>query len=445
MQVRSLIGIWFILTLSLAGHAYGQSAFKESAFKDGQAAFKRGDYAQAVEYFQQAERQTDSSAVQYNLGVSYYRLGQFDNAKRHFMRLTEDARWQDLARYNLGLIAERQGDQAQARRWFAQVQSQSSQTKLRNLAARKLRILDPEVAAGDAQASTRAKDWLVLLSVGAGYDDNAASLADELSSSSSDAEDSFTEYLAYGQTYLSGHRKDGIKLYGLGYTQQYSDFDDFDVSVVSAGVTREAALAGYDTEIGLMAARSEIGSEHLANQYQLRLQAARSVGANDWALLYRPSYFDASSRYAQVEGWQHRVELSWKRRFGDVRTRVRYRLEYNDRDDLVENGNFFSYSPLRNGLLADLRWQFASDWQLTADAKYFHDEYDGTNRFTDIDGVFKVRERDNDHWEVGIGLAYSLTPNWSLKGEYRYADRQSNFRLYQYDKSEVKVAVEFLY
>src|SRR5947199_517822 len=90
-----------MLGLVLLGAA--PDANVERLLRDGNAAFDRGDYEQAVEFYSQAEdRATDPGQVAYNKATALYRLGQdekeegigdpasrFRKAEDHYRRSAE--------------------------------------------------------------------------------------------------------------------------------------------------------------------------------------------------------------------------------------------------------------------------------------------------------------------------------------------------------------------
>lgn len=76
----------------------------DSQVRRGTAAFLRGQYAEALAYYQQAEeRATDPGLVAFNKAVTLYRLGQYQEAELHFVRCREDAAGLRRARVLFGL------------------------------------------------------------------------------------------------------------------------------------------------------------------------------------------------------------------------------------------------------------------------------------------------------------------------------------------------------
>lgn len=440
MTTCRLFRQFIILALALPiGFGYSQ----ENTFQQGMAAFKKGQYQRALAYFQQAQNTGNHSpALHYNLAVCNYRLARYEDARQGFETLINDPRWGGIARYNLGLIAEATGEPRQAQRWYADVASATENAKLRALADQKLAMLTGRVvAAGQAPA----KDWLALFNVGAAYDSNAASLADELTQTSSNAKDTYQDYMGYLQKYVAGRKGRGVKVYGLAYVRDYNDYSAYDSAVYGIGGTGEAPVGEFVGEMGLMLTRAEIGSRHLTDQTRLQFGLSRLVGGDKWFMEYLPSYFNAAERYAQVEGWQHRFEVGWQSVPSNLVWKARYRLELNNREDLIREDSFYSYSPTRNSLIGDVKWKPTAGWDVEARLEYRHSDYDDPNRLTDIDGQFKQQERRNRQWKYSVGVTHRFTLNWSLTGQYKYVDTNDNFNLYVYDKQELGLSLQYLY
>lgn len=92
---------WAALLLALAGPA--RADFLDQAWKRGNDAFLRGDYAAAAAAYEQLDRQQAVSAdLYYNLGVTYFRLGRLGPAIWAFERALVVAPDDEDARFNLG-------------------------------------------------------------------------------------------------------------------------------------------------------------------------------------------------------------------------------------------------------------------------------------------------------------------------------------------------------
>lgn len=419
------------------------------AAQQGLVAFKSGEYRQALEYFLLAERADDNSeSLQYNIAVSLYRLKRFEDAEARFMTLIELPKWRPLAHYNLGLLAEAQGDIETAKKWFELGASQQQYEKLRVLSEQKLEKLTPQPVAAPrgkkaAETADGRRNWMALLNISMGNDSNAASLAGELVENQSNARDSYTEWLAYTQTYLNGKAGDGLKFYGLGFGRQYSDFTHLDSQVTGAGLAREFPMGASNIEAGVRLTNVRVDSKRLANQLQGKLELSRVTDTGVFSLAYLPSRFFASDDFEQIDGWQHRLEAEWSRQFEALTFKARYRFESNDREDLRRGQSFASYSPDRNGVKAQLDWKLNTGFELGFSAEYIRSRYDDENRLRDTGGEIKQAARTTEQIKVASGLRYRWNRHWRAKGEYETIDTDDKFDLYTYDKRRISATLEY--
>lgn len=437
--VVHLLNLCCACTLFAAEHTGGASETQL-----GTDAFKAGDFRRALDHFEAARGQgSDTPDLLYNLAVTHYRLGQYDNAGRLFHELLViGPEWNEIAAYNLGLVAMQQDDRDQAERWFRSVRRTGRNEKLVYLAGEGLARLGvyPEPA-GDPPP----RKWFGLLNLGGGYDDNAVAFPEQLLTSTSQGADTFLEMLAYGQMYLDGTAEDGLRLHGFAFLKQYNDLGFIDVSTFNAAVVRDTTHYGWELEYGAGLGHTRVNGDTLTNQIQGRFQIGRTIEAHEYTGTYSPSYYLAGDTYSHLKGWRHRYDLRWRYRSEQYRWTVRYRLELNDRVDLARDDTFLSYSPLRNALLLEADWYRSPEMTFTAGVEYEHSGYGARNIQQDLDGAIQEAVRQSD--QVGFWLQgqYLFRRGWRVLAEYRYTNNDDVFDLYQYKRSEVKLSLEFAY
>jgi hypothetical protein len=409
------------------------AAGKPSLVQQGTAAFQRGAYGDALDFFTRAERAgLGTQTVEYNIAVCLYRLQRFKEAELRFIKLSKHAKWRDLAHYNLGLVAEAAGEHKDAGKWY-RLAADGKTEKLRLLAGRKLAQL---------QADRADRNWMTLLSFSLGHDSNAASLAEEMQTASN-ADDDYSEWLVYTQRYLQGKAGAGIKLYALGFDRSYRDFDSLGSQVAGLGLVKEFPWRDYKTEAGIRLTRTLVASNVLADQLQASVSLARPLAKGTLSLAYLPSRYYSGYRYPQIEGWQQRLEANWTRRFNALTIETRYRFETNDREDLRRDGSFSSYSPARNSIMGKLDRRFSDAFNLSLALEYTRAGYSGENRLRDTDGAIKQLARSNEQARITAGCGYRWSAGWRLKGEYEYIDTEDSFDLYTFDKNRLNATVEY--
>jgi tetratricopeptide (TPR) repeat protein len=116
-----------------AGHAAAMTA--DEYLTDGNRLYYNDLYwAALLRYQQAADEGLDSAVLHYNMGVAHYRAGQLIRSRQAFERALEHPTLQIAARYNLGLVANALGDDAEALRWFRLVSTQQGNENIRELA-----------------------------------------------------------------------------------------------------------------------------------------------------------------------------------------------------------------------------------------------------------------------------------------------------------------------
>lgn len=425
------------LSLPFAG---ALSAPGSDTYRQGVIAFKNGDYRVALEKFENAKSAGDTSPnLLYNLAVTHYKLGNYGQAEALFAQLAKKPDWEYLARYNLGLTLEKRGTRAEAVNQYQKVVRESDQSRLRYLARKRLEALAAPVP------ERAQRDWAALLSLAGGTDDNVIAFPEQLQQDPSQGEDNFTELLAYGHAYLAGVPGNGMRLYGTLYRRAYSELDFLNVDMFSAGLLFDQPLGAWELEYGANFISTRIDGEALTTETQLQLGLSRDVRGHEYQLRYRYGAVSAGDLYPQLEGSVQRFEASWQRRTSDWHVRARYRLEINDRDDLNTGSEFFSYSPTRQAveLIAD-RW-FTPRWAAGIGLGFASSSYPDANTLTDVDGQTKTAKRETDQTEYWLRTHYDLTDSWRAGAEYRRTDQSDNFELYTYERSVLKLSLEYLF
>ena len=176
---RRLLPALVLLALMPSVEAWADAADTTAgaaAISEGNRAFRNGDYGAAISSYLASRRQGGESAVvDYNLGVTYYRLGEYAEAEQWLGRAARDSQYSSRARYNLGLAYWARGDTRSAKSEFKAVEQVASSRELRSLSHRALAELR---RGADSPALRRSRSvgidagFSVLTSVKFGTDDN---------------------------------------------------------------------------------------------------------------------------------------------------------------------------------------------------------------------------------------------------------------------------------
>ncbi|MDF1723780.1 MAG: tetratricopeptide repeat protein [Alcanivorax sp.] len=416
--VFALIMLVLILSvISLQANAGTEVEF----FKEGVSAFKKGDYPEARKAFEKARNEgLDSASLHYNLGVTYYRLGEYDNAATEFELLTDEAKWKNLAYYNLGLVAEKKGLKKKAKDYYQRALSQQ-ESKVNTLASRALSRL----------AGPRSTSYL-FASLFAGSDDNVTLVPDQEAAGSEDNQ--LTGFIT-GRYYLDRQ----WSLEGLLYGRRYEDSSEFNTSLAEVGLHREHGLGKWRWDNAVNVSLQSLDGERYLDTASLETEAQRSLsGKRAVKVGGELSGIRAADGFDYLEGWRARGKIRWLQGLGSGQLQLDYRLELNDREDLVAGEDFASFSPIRHLIKTDYSFPFSRRWAGRASVAYQHSDY----RDDHIIQGETIHRKDN-RLMASLRADVTLTPRWRLFGEYRHTDNSSTIDIYDYDRNEWSLGLEY--
>ena len=427
--------IWILLLTLLLPAAV--PAETPPLFQTGVAAFEQGRYTQALKYFTRAKaRGLNTPQLYYNLGSTYYKLGRYPAAADAFARLLDQPAWRHLALYNLGMAAEAGGDRQAAFDYYAEARQAAGQSKIRQLAALKLEKLQL-----DGPWPTLRSAY-ALVSAAAGYDDNAVLSPDEDLDAVSREGDVFTEIYAIGGAYLAGDEDDGISLDAAAFTRLYAEETDYSFSSFSAGISRDKLRAPWHTRIGLAAGAELVENELFAATPSFEITLKRSFKHYRLKLKNALSWISGHGDYDYLTGVENRFTAELLRRLRDARIYLGYRFEYNDREDMETEAEFFSYSPLRNEIYARCYYSLTPEWTFMAYGRYRNSIYPDANRQINTSGSIIRDRREDDRLSISFRLRYRLSASLDGFAEYSHINNDSNFSRYSYDSSLLMLGLQ---
>lgn len=428
---RIFVSLIALLLLGLAPAVTTAAASGQQAYDRGITAFRAGDFTAALAAFLHAQwAGVRTSALRYNLGVTYYRLQRYADAQREFEALARDPAWAPLAYYNLGLTAQRLGQTRRAEGSFRRAHQTATEPKLRALAATALARLERMPAAVPATSA--------LFAVAGGYDSNVTLTPDAEVVGIADNSDLFAEATGVVVHRLAGDTTRGFHVHGGVQVRDYFEINEFDQLGVRAGLSRDADSGRWQTGIGGIFDVAYVNGDRLLRVATLEAQARRRLTAGrDWRARYQYSDVDGDGGFGYLDGSQQRLLLDAGLRGYGGYLRLGYQLERNDRADLESGGDFYSYSPTRHSLLASYTRPARHGWQLHARGEYRYSRYDDPNR---IGGTSATRAEDR--YLAALRADYPLAGAWRWFLDYSYVRNESNFDAYDYRRHQVLVGVE---
>lgn len=437
MLLRSvnLLFIAWLITLSPALKA-DASVEAANQLRAGIAAFKAGNLEQARTLLESAaDLGMESRALTYNLGVIYYKTGDFGNAERMFLQLTE-TRQRTLAFYNLGLIALARDDEAGARSAFREVVDAGDTDNLTRLAAAQLERLGERAP---------LPPWQALVSLAAGYEDNIGLFPDEASSA---IEDSFLESVAAASGYVYRQGQQGLRLLGQAYAREYDTEDDFNSHLLRLDAKWEYRLDDYRLHAG-------IGGDKLWYANKPREERGRittglttsacALGAERarCSLSARAEQVSAVSRYDAYDGRHYRLDARYRARLGDWGGGLRYYLEYDDRRNLATEREYFSVSPLGQTLEISTSYHPVQALEIGGVLGYRYNFFRKAHRLRVPEGTWIVNRVDQ-RLSLSVNADYRINDTFSVAGGWRGVRNDSNISRYEYDRSTFTLGITAL-
>lgn len=412
--LRTSLFFTIIILLSIpVGFAAGAGQTANKMFKRGTNAFAKGDYEQAAEFFKAAKRSgLNTIALHYNLGVTYFRLKRYREARQEFERLTADSGTAALAHYNLGRIALASGDQSKARNHFQITFRTATDKKLRRLADDRLREL---------AAVEKVRKWSGYFSLGAGYDDNVSLIADS-QVLVGNAADEFLEFFGSVTGQLSGTKVNGIQLKGTGYYQNYLDLDEFDFGNFRIGPELDRKLGQWNTSLAGFLDLAYIGGDLFEKILNMEMRGSRNIYSNlDLRLKYQLGLIDAEFPYDSLSGNRHRMTAGLRSILSGVYTVLDYTLELNDRDD----PDF----PTRHSIDFFAERDLTEVWSAGVNASY---------RYSD----FEISGRKDERIWLGLRISRSIPKGFHVFGKYDRIRNDSNLVENEYTSNVFSIGLE---
>ncbi len=417
--VRQFVMSWSSMILCLILFVPPVIAAENQAdFDKGIAAFEKGDHQSALSYFLRAESiGLDSSALHFNLGVCYFKLKQYPQAEHQFVLTATDPRMAQLAHYNLGLTAQRVGNQEQAVTWYQLAAAATQDAKLTTLAKYRLQQLKTTQA-------LPAKQIIAGATIAYGHDNNVNLIA---SDSPSHQSDNYSEALVYANLPVM----DRLIFNGYAYLQDYSRVNTADFNQLSASLGYKTNWGGWSLlpEAGIE--KSNLGGNSYQSILDFKISARRNVSADSHVLL-RLRYNDINSdnalyNYLQGSRLQGRIEYWQPTIFGKMR--MRYELETNNR----QNTSTVNYSPTRHDLRLRLEQTVELNWKFREELQYRQSHYAEAAGIT----------RKDDRKILALQAMRKLTRHTSLGLRYGHTNNDSSISTDTYSRNDYQVFLDF--
>lgn len=395
-------------------------------FDSGVSHFRNDELRQALQAFERArEDGMDTPRLRFNLALTHYKLGDYARARALFRGLVDTSGFDAMAHYHLGLIAERDNDRQRAAQRYREALERSGPTSLRRLAEAGL-----ERTRGVRQTS-------FYLFGGGGLDDNPA-LLNDINRGETES-DSYLELFGH-----AAHRRGAGIFDGNVFLRRYNSAAFANTALLSGSAGRQTALAGGTLQYRAEITAIRIDDERLQEEYAGRLDWERPLGSARYLdARLTATRVQAAEDFDFLSGWRYRARLRGSGRLGSGWWRAGYQFELNDREDIAEDGDFFSRSPLRQRLRLEMGHPLPGAFSLESRLSYRHSRYRNKDRFGNEDGSTTEQRRTENRLAARIGTRWRLSQAWSTLIEYEYRDNRSSFDSFSYDRHTLLLGLEW--
>ncbi len=411
------------------------------AFKTGVEHFKNGHYKEAISHFKKARQAGNESAVlHYNLGVSYFKLGRYRAAQDQFLMISRHKKLGALACYNLGLVAYKLKSNSAAVRWFRRSIERSNNPKIEKLASAQLRKLQPRSAS--RSAATKTGRWSGFFSEGIGSEDNVTRINEDITVSGAQSD---IYWSAYGNLnyQLLGDRTQGTQLrLGAGLSR-YKELSNYNQGLLNLGLYQYTTLNGWRLRYGLHYYYDELDGSGF--QERIKASTRLSYRLNRRQRLrfnYEVSRLnEINPAYSYLSGLRQRIKAEHTLQNRDLRFRLRYTLELNDREDRQGPSSFTSYSPTRHTLLASVKSPVSESWSARTDLEYRYSGYPDAN----IANNLTTGTREDQRLRASLYATYHLSRNADIELRYRHTRNSSTLTYYEYSNNHLMLSVDYYF
>ena len=391
-------------------------------------------------YLKSYKQEKNNPIVIYNLAVIHYKLKKYSQAKSYFLKLLPIDSYHLLAKYNLGLVANKQGDRGEAISWFKKINNHihapgisntEATTKLKKLAVVQIKKLTAETNKIKQKETVKPVRFKSYVFSYYGYEDKYVDSDGNFAPG-----DNFLNL--YGQVKIS---LDDLITPGLQwrfryYLKDYSERDSFDYSFIGTDISKLFKQYQWRHSIRLGFEQSTFGAEDYQSLSYLNLTTEYKV--SDYKVAAKYFYNDIASDnslYDDYAGQRQRLDLiyGWSSNAEKFRLRLSFE-DYDLADKIVATSIRRSYSPKREKIEATWFHKFNKNWKSRLRFEYRDSRY---KDFSVDDNVV----RDEARTISSIQVKYRLRKNWWYVVDYRYTDNQSNIFRYDYTRNLISTGI----
>lgn len=396
----------------------------DASIQQGVKAYHAGEYQKALEYFAYAIKLGSTEiSLYYDIGVTHYKLAQYEAADEAFKRVAQSPKWEALALYNRALIAYRQ-KQPELAKQLVTISIRLSQSP--GLTALNFRLLDKL-----ENKNQEESNWSRLMHFGLGYNDNVL-LTDAGASTISGKGDAFLDVTGRAKRSFTLKNSKKLKFLLQANLRDYAKLNEYDQMGLRSGFEKELGRPNSAVGVYLDQVFLDGKSYEFITSFEYK-RPLTSNSNNPLELKYSFSnYTMLDNNYAYLGGARHRIRLQKVKKLEKGSLKTYARVEFNDRQDQTVSGDFYSYSPARFGIGSSYT-KYLSSQQLFSGSLFLQQ-----SEYKDPDsrsGVFKTRE--DGLLEFRLGLAHISPTRWIYRANIISTVNSSNYSEFSYNQNIV--------
>jgi len=413
-------------------------------FVEAIRAAKLGELQKAKELFEKSRQENyKNPKLFYNLGVVYYKLKMFPEAKNEFSHLIKNKLLNELAFYNLALIEIKLNNEQEAMYWLNQVIKHNNRPKIRKMTFSLMQRIqgNPNPAFLSKQQYTDKQNLAFAfnkkptfrssIKTEFGYNDNIAQYRYIADINNNTSGDNFLFIQANSQIKINQHIKFFISTFYMAY-QEKTYFNSVNLL---ANTSYNNQFSRWQYEIGSSYIRQNSNGTEYQEVVRLNLSLLKYLFRELEYSMYMSNDFIRilDKSYEHLGGnkvlWKHKFDY-----FHRLATySFSYQYEYNSRHDFQSNDgiSFTSFSPrihkteisispiINQTLKADIFVGIAY-------------QYHNKNNVVSNDNFIL---RKDFKYQYGVAVKYQLKKHLGLSGKYHYSNNHSTLNIYNYDNS----------
>jgi len=389
------------------------------ALRQGNALFGNGEYEQAVAAYLVALRGGfRSSLLFHNMGVSFYRMQRFSEAKAAFNKSSQDMAFFDLAMLNLALVAVRENNLGKAVKYLQAVDAQRSPERVYTAAQTLLQRINSEQA-------LRAEPLILFVFGSFGYEDTGVS---DNQDTVTPEGNSFTDLSAYGAWRGLGRSAHYLDIFGTAYVLENSEQNAIGLKLATAGLEWGGAGMAWSRKLSASYSRMALNDKNYQSSLELmpwlRWRANRR---HTFTWRYQWQWQQSlAQEFDSTRGERHRARFSFRYGRPLHGTRLIAEWEENKRDLFVDA--IAVYAPRRWLWRAEYRAPlFSGNATLRLDYRRSEDNLGDRTERQDERRIAVWR------WERALGKAFEFGV------EYEYFSQDSTQAVYTFDRHRLSL------